>query len=103
MSRFCVQTTINMLEIPYGDCFEINMRWDAQGHPEEGGRGVGGGARGGGGGRCLLNIRAGVKFTRSCLFRSKIESDTIKELAVTYGAWTLLAEQVATRQVKKQN
>ena len=93
MSRFCVETTINMLEIPYGDCFEINMRWDAQGHPE----GMGGG------GRCLLNIRAGVKFTRSCLFRSKIESDTIKELGVTYGAWTVLAEQVATRQVKKQN
>ena len=27
---FCLETTLNMLEIPYGDCFEVNMRWDVE-------------------------------------------------------------------------
>ena len=54
---------------------------------------------GGGAGECLLNIRAGVKFTKSCLFRSKIETDTLKELAKTYQEWAALAQKVATGQV----
>ena len=94
MSRFCVETSMHMLEIPYGDCFEVHMRWDAEAH-STGGKGEGGG----GAGECLLNIRAGVKFTKSCLFRSKIETDTLKELAKTYQEWAALAQKVATGQV----
>ena len=47
-------------------------------------------------GQVVVNISAGVKFTKSSMFQSKITHDTIKELGKTYTAWVQLAELVAT-------
>ena len=47
-------------------------------------------------GQVVVNISAGVKFTKSSMFQSKITNDTIKELGKTYTAWVQLAELVAT-------
>uniref|UniRef100_A0A7S4P844 VASt domain-containing protein n=2 Tax=Guillardia theta TaxID=55529 RepID=A0A7S4P844_GUITH len=85
-ASFVLETSASMLEIPYGDCFDVCMRWDVRnsGKAKE----------------VEMTVRGNVKFKKSCFFKSKITSDTIKELKKTYEKWVALAKEVALGNVE---
>ncbi|KAJ1479398.1 hypothetical protein T484DRAFT_1814370, partial [Baffinella frigidus] len=60
-TQFALETNSTFLDIPYGDAFVVNSRWDLVAQP---------------GGGSLLKIRGDVKFHKRCLFKSKITSET---------------------------
>lgn len=75
---FVLETSMVMLDIPYGDSFEVNARWDVLAN----------------GDAVSLKIHADVKFKKSTMFASKIRKDTIVELKSAYAKWFSLAEDV---------
>ena len=77
-THFAVETSSTFLDIPYGDSFVVNGRWDVT--PAEGG--------------VELRLRGEVKFHKRCLFKSKIQVETAKELRATFAHWLATACEV---------
>ncbi|KAF2077924.1 hypothetical protein CYY_000802 [Polysphondylium violaceum] len=77
-TKLLVETDTIMLDIPYGDHFRIEAKWDiTETSPET----------------CRLTIQLCVRFIKKTWFKGKIESGTIKETKASFSQWILLAKQ----------
>ncbi|KYQ89324.1 GRAM domain-containing protein [Tieghemostelium lacteum] len=77
-SKLIIETDTIMLDIPYGDHFRIEAKWECtETSPET----------------CKLNIHLCVRFIKKTWFKSKIETSTIKESKNSFTQWVTLAKQ----------
>ncbi|GBG60215.1 hypothetical protein CBR_g3459 [Chara braunii] len=70
-----IESTQVMTDIPYGDYFHIEGRWDVETLAGEGGD------------HCFLRIYINVPFSKRTYLRSKIEQGAIDECRETYMHW----------------
>jgi hypothetical protein len=75
-NRLLIDTVTNFLDIPYGDSFRIEGKWDVVPVTPE---------------TCKLVVSIGVHFMKKTWFKSKIESTTIKETKESFQQWANLA------------
>ena len=74
-----METTTVLHDIPYGDYFTIEGRWDlSQSAPN----------------RSLLVVSIGLNFSKKTILKGKIESSTVKESKDSYDKWVSLAKEV---------
>jgi hypothetical protein len=76
-----VETSTVLHDIPYGDYFTIEGRWDVT-TPSPGAA------------RSLLVIRVGLNFSKKTILAGKIESTTIKQTQESYQMWAQLARDM---------
>ncbi|EFA80382.1 GRAM domain-containing protein [Heterostelium album PN500] len=76
--KLSIETDTIMLDIPYGDHFRIEAKWDVVETSAE---------------TCRLSIQICVRFIKKTWFKSKIESGTIKESKGSFSQWVQLAKQ----------
>ncbi|GAM22074.1 hypothetical protein SAMD00019534_052490 [Acytostelium subglobosum LB1] len=76
--KLAVETDTIMLDIPYGDHFRIEAKWDVVETSSE---------------TCRLSIQLCVRFIKKTWFKSKIEAGTIKESKGSFTQWVQLAKQ----------
>ncbi|EFJ48154.1 hypothetical protein VOLCADRAFT_104846 [Volvox carteri f. nagariensis] len=87
--RFCLyedehivfESSQTMTDIPYGDCFTVDQRWDIR---REVFVSEGGGADTGDRATISFDLHVRVPFTSRCLFKSVIESGSVKQVQDTY-------------------
>eukprot|EP00201_Polytomella_parva_P021648 CAMPEP_0175046020 /NCGR_PEP_ID=MMETSP0052_2-20121109/4789_1 /TAXON_ID=51329 ORGANISM="Polytomella parva, Strain SAG 63-3" /NCGR_SAMPLE_ID=MMETSP0052_2 /ASSEMBLY_ACC=CAM_ASM_000194 /LENGTH=890 /DNA_ID=CAMNT_0016309701 /DNA_START=630 /DNA_END=3298 /DNA_ORIENTATION=+ len=88
------ESSQTMTDIPYGDCFTVDLRWDVT--AVKGGEGAKGG--GGGGSEVNFDVYIKVPFSRRCLFKSVIENGSHNQVQETYtGMVEQLRIQLADR------
>lgn len=73
-----------MYDIPYGDYFRIETRWDLEANAENT--------------SSLLTICTAVHFLKKTIFKSKIQSTTINETKASFNDWVKLARSEIQRQ-----
>mmetsp|Transcript_32890 Transcript_32890/g.72629 ORF Transcript_32890/g.72629 Transcript_32890/m.72629 type:complete len:758 (-) Transcript_32890:1138-3411(-) len=77
--RFCqyknsylvFESSQTMADIPYGDCFTVDLRWDVRPAPSDSNQ-------------LLLDVHLRIPFIRKCLFKKVIESGTTRQVTETY-------------------
>lgn len=84
-NRLLIDTVTMFLDIPYGDSFRIEGKWDVSpASPDS----------------CRLVISIGVHFMKKTWFKSKIESQTIKETKESFQQWATVAQAEITKALK---
>lgn len=66
-----------MLDIPYGDHFRIEAKWEVTETSQD---------------TCRLSISLTVRFVKKTWFKSKIETTTVKETKTSFDKWVQLAK-----------
>ncbi|GIL88424.1 hypothetical protein Vretimale_14984 [Volvox reticuliferus] len=87
--RFCLysdehivfESSQTMTDIPYGDCFTVDQRWDIKKDPESDPERP----------MVKFDLHVRVPFSNRCLFKSVIESGSVKQVQDTY---SLFVEQL---------
>lgn len=74
-SHLVVETSQQMNDIPYGDYFRVEGRWDAEKVSD------------GGISECILRIYVNVAFSRKTFWKGKIEQGTFEECREAYTTW----------------
>lgn len=74
-SHLVVETSQQMNDIPYGDYFRVEGRWDVEKVSD------------GGISECVLRIYVNVAFSRKTFWKGKIEQGTFEECKEAYTAW----------------
>ncbi|EGC31812.1 hypothetical protein DICPUDRAFT_99088 [Dictyostelium purpureum] len=77
-TKLIVETDTIMLDIPYGDHFRIEAKWEVIETSAE---------------TCRLSISLCVRFIKKTWFKSKIETTTVKETKTSFDKWIQLAKQ----------
>jgi hypothetical protein len=81
-NRLLMDTISMMLDIPYGDSFRVEGKWDISlTSPDS----------------CKLTVNIGVHFMKKTWFKSKIETQTIKETKESFQQWAGLATAEITK------
>jgi len=75
-NRLLIDTISMMLDIPYGDSFRVEGKWDVTSATPE---------------SCKLVVNIGVHFMKKTWFKGKIETQTIKETRESFQQWAALA------------
>eukprot|EP00873_Tetraselmis_striata_P042724 jgi/Tetstr1/462988/TSEL_007929.t2 len=76
--HFVLETSQVMNDIPYGDHFTVDMRWDVT--PQ-------------GSAACQVELRINIPFSRKTMFKGKIESTTASETKSCFSTWMAKAKQ----------
>jgi hypothetical protein len=74
-SHLVVETSQQMNDIPYGDYFRVEGRWDVEK------------VSNGGNSECVLRIFVNVAFSRKTFWKGKIEQGTFEECREAYTTW----------------
>ncbi|GAM16971.1 hypothetical protein SAMD00019534_001460 [Acytostelium subglobosum LB1] len=77
-NKLLVETDTIMMDIPYGDHFRIEAKWDVTQTSES---------------TCNLKISLCVRFIKKTWFKSKIDSTTSKESKASFVQWIQIAKQ----------
>eukprot|EP01102_Stenamoeba_stenopodia_P011374 TRINITY_DN348_c1_g1_i1.p1 TRINITY_DN348_c1_g1~~TRINITY_DN348_c1_g1_i1.p1 ORF type:complete len:683 (+),score=135.88 TRINITY_DN348_c1_g1_i1:271-2319(+) len=77
-----VETISVLRDIPYGDCFRVEGKWDVTATGKH---------------QCRVVLKVGVYFLKRVLFRGTIENQTMKESAESYKIWLNLAKEEIKR------
>eukprot|EP01112_Ceratiomyxa_fruticulosa_P008710 TRINITY_DN2258_c0_g2_i1.p1 TRINITY_DN2258_c0_g2~~TRINITY_DN2258_c0_g2_i1.p1 ORF type:complete len:794 (-),score=190.55 TRINITY_DN2258_c0_g2_i1:97-2478(-) len=75
--RLIIETVGTMCDVPYGDCFKVEGKWEISSA---------------GGNSCRLVINIAVNFVKKTWFKGKIESQTIKETTESFKTWISMAK-----------
>lgn len=67
-----------MNDIPFGDHFSVDMRWDVTPHASTSSQ---------------VELRINIPFSRKTMFRGKIENTTASETSACFAAWMTKAKQ----------
>ncbi|GIL64209.1 hypothetical protein Vafri_18181 [Volvox africanus] len=99
--RFCLysdehivfESSQTMTDIPYGDCFTVDQRWDIKKDPDsEFDRPM-----------ITLDLHVRVPFSNRCLFKSVIESGSVKQVQDTYSQFVEQLRPVMQERLLSQN
>jgi len=77
--RLLVETIAMMLDIPYGESFRLEARWDVSSASDPA--------------YCRLVVSLGVHFVKKTWLKGKIESQSIKESKQSFQQWVELARE----------
>ncbi|KAH3743144.1 GRAM domain family protein [Pelomyxa schiedti] len=80
--QLVVQTISVMLDIPYGDYFRIEAKWEVT--PRDTG--------------CTLVVSSGVNFSKRTLMKGTILSSAMKQTRESYNRWVILAKEFLEHQ-----
>jgi len=77
LEELVFETSSNMLDIPFADTFRVEAKWDINTVSPT---------------RCSCTVSSGVNFVKTNMFKTKIETNTIKEIIESFDTvWKPLA------------
>ena len=82
--RIVIETSQVQRDIPYGEYFTVETRWDVESVVE---------SIDGDSDQCLLTVSLDIPFSRRTIWQSKIEKSTTDEMADSAALWIGLAKQ----------
>jgi len=84
--QLIIQTISIMLDIPYGDYFRVEAKWEVT--PRDGG--------------CSLTVSSGVNFLKKTLMKGRIESTAVRQTKETYLRWVSIAKDYISQKNSPQ-
>ncbi|KAJ4956706.1 hypothetical protein NE237_013489 [Protea cynaroides] len=90
-SHLVVETSQEITDIPYGDCFRVEGLWDVERDGVKGNS------------SCIMRVYVHVSFSKKTMWKGKIEQSTIAECKEAYSIWIKTAyERLKQKNVAKQ-
>ncbi|XVF79759.1 hypothetical protein PTKIN_Ptkin15bG0015500 [Pterospermum kingtungense] len=89
-SHLVIETSQEISDVPYGDYFRVEGLWDVERYsdgPEEG---------------CILKVYVNVAFSKSTVWKGKIEQSTLEECREAYATWIQMAHELLKQNTNKQ-
>ncbi|XP_042483039.1 protein VASCULAR ASSOCIATED DEATH 1, chloroplastic [Macadamia integrifolia] len=80
-SHLVVETSQEISDVPYGDCFRVEGLWDVE---RDGNKGKN---------SCVLRVYIHVPFSKKTMWKGKIEQSTIAECREAYSVWIKTANE----------
>ncbi|KXZ52408.1 hypothetical protein GPECTOR_9g452 [Gonium pectorale] len=99
--RFCLysdehivfESSQTMTDIPYGDCFTVDQRWDVRMDPQSDPDKP----------HVMFDLHVRVPFTSRCLFKGVIESGSVKQVQETYAQFIEQLRPVMQERLMSRN
>ncbi|XP_043717212.1 protein VASCULAR ASSOCIATED DEATH 1, chloroplastic-like [Telopea speciosissima] len=89
-SHLVIETSQEINDVPYGDCFHVEGLWDVEKDGDKGNT------------SCILHVYIRVQFSKKTMWKGKIEQSTIAECREAYTIWIKTAhERVKQKNVAK--
>ncbi|XP_038683962.1 protein VASCULAR ASSOCIATED DEATH 1, chloroplastic isoform X2 [Tripterygium wilfordii] len=76
-----IETSQTVNDVPFGDYFSVEVRWDVQRDGDESTEG------------CVLRVYIDVKFTKRTFWKGKIVQSTLDECREVYALWIQMAHE----------
>ncbi|XP_038683963.1 protein VASCULAR ASSOCIATED DEATH 1, chloroplastic isoform X3 [Tripterygium wilfordii] len=80
-SHLVIETSQTVNDVPFGDYFSVEVRWDVQRDGDESTEG------------CVLRVYIDVKFTKRTFWKGKIVQSTLDECREVYALWIQMAHE----------
>ena len=84
--RLIIDTSMNMLDAPYGDYFRVESQWVVTAKEDK---------------KCLVKISAKAVFSKSTMLKSTISSKTLQGMTESFTLWVKLAREDLNRRHTK--
>uniref|UniRef100_A0A6N2NC38 VASt domain-containing protein n=1 Tax=Salix viminalis TaxID=40686 RepID=A0A6N2NC38_SALVM len=81
-SHLVIETSQQISDVPFGDCFCVEGLWDVTSNDDESNEG------------CILRIYLDVVFSKKTIFKGKIVQSTMEECREAYATWINMAHEL---------
>ncbi|XP_052210962.1 protein VASCULAR ASSOCIATED DEATH 1, chloroplastic isoform X2 [Diospyros lotus] len=81
-SNLVVETSQEVSDVPYGDYFKVEGRWDVQRDGDDSKDG------------CMLRVYINVAFSKNTMWKGKIVQNTVEECRDAYAVWIKTAHEL---------